>query len=100
MSADLKHRERYFARFLRGVARNAELVNHPAVREFLKVDHAVKNKNKGMQEFSKNLQKMEKDLASITTYFFRSKMDNQVYRVSSHQETIGLDKDFFDRLDE
>jgi len=52
-------RERSFSRFLRGVIRCPEILNHPLVLEFLTADHKT---NKEMKEFTKKLQTGEQQL--------------------------------------
>lgn len=51
----LQWRERWFSRFLRGVVRCHELLNHPLVTEFLKIDHHSIDSKLGMKDFSKKL---------------------------------------------
>lgn len=48
-------RERWFSRFLRGIVRCRELLNHPLVVEFLKIDHHAIDNKVGMKDFTKKL---------------------------------------------
>lgn len=52
-------RERSFSRFLRGIIRCPEILNHPLVIEFLTVDH---KKPSEMKAFSKRLLNAEQKL--------------------------------------
>lgn len=61
-SKTLQWRERWFSRFLRGVVRCHELLNHPLVTEFFKIDHHSIDSKLGMKEFTKKLQTHEQSL--------------------------------------
>lgn len=87
-------RERWFSRFLRGVVRSHELLNHPLVIEFLKIDHHGIDSKLGMKDFTKKLQTHEQSLQKLTTFYSKQKMANHVYRVTSYKERILVARDF------
>jgi len=58
----ISFREKFFARFLRGILRSPELRNHPLVLEFFKIDHFKDGENAGMKLFTQSLEKQKLEL--------------------------------------
>lgn len=86
-------RERSFSRFLRGIIRNPEILNHPLVIEFLTVDH---KKPVDMKAFSKRLLSAEQRLMKGGQSTKRGAGEPGFF-LTSYREKIQIEKEFQDQ---
>lgn len=89
-------RERSFSRFLRGIIRSPELLNHPLVLEFLTVDH---KKDKDLKEFTRKLQTKEQQMLKEQQAATRKAgaLDPPFHITSYKGDKIIIEKEFLEQ---
>jgi len=86
-------RERSFSRFLRGIIRSPEILNHPLVIDFLTIDHS--KSQTGLRDFSQTLLTEEQALLKAAQTAKRTSTDLPFnLRITSIRERITNEREF------
>lgn len=89
----LMMRERSFSRFLRGIIRSPEILNHPLVIDFLTIDHS--KSQTGLRDFSQTLLTEEQALLKAAQTAKRTSTDLPFnLRITSIRERITNEREF------